>query len=242
MNLSAADIDAIVHRVLQQLQPPSAAAAAPELPTRVVKTAFGSDSAASPASLSVTITDRVITATVLEAAVTAGFVKSIQVPNSAIVTPAAKDWLKQRGVAIDRRTDASTSAASTASPTWLVLVSTMNTAAATALQMAGLSRVSTTGTALEAAAAAANSICRAEAPGVIVLTGTPDLVACRCNRQSACRAIAAVDAEQLIAAGQQWSPNIVAINPVRRGTMELRRLLQAVHGWNPAPDPRDAGV
>jgi hypothetical protein len=230
MNIDSSTIDRIVTGVLNQL-------------------AGGADGAASGVTAEapsrrgraekVTITESVVTAQVLLAHVDSD--GRIAIPDRAIVTPAAWDAARERGVEIVRtattaakRGDAMTvpakeqgKSAGVGLPQLLVVHST------DALERVWENirdgwRRELLGCPDDAAALAMSAICRGETSTVVILATQTHRAACLANRNEQVKSVAIRDAGDVRAARKQLRANVWCLDPVGRSWFELRTLLRTV--------------
>ncbi|MFN0051369.1 MAG: hypothetical protein ACKV0T_04215 [Planctomycetales bacterium] len=222
-------IDEIVERVLRELGSNREAA------RRAPAGAGGSapPSAISDATAAVSITAPVITGDLLEQS--ARGAARIRVSSRAILTPSARDFLRQRGVEVVRESPPTVPAAS---QRWQVMVthgSPQVTAALAGLRRDGIVfEQRLLGLPDEAASQATGALCRGEAAGVVVFTTEPELVACLANRQERVRGVSLRSLPTLDAVRRSANPNLLAIDPVGKSSFELRHWLQAI-GFRSSP-------
>lgn len=233
MNLNPQLIDEIVARVVEQLRTP----AAPPRPAPAA--ASNSPAATSPLVVNksvVRLSQHIITAEILETQ--ARGVPQIHIAPRAILTPSARDYLRQMRMECVRDSAAT---AHSSGPGWLLLISSPSASAAAALtplQTAGgrwEQRVS--GTAEEAARQATAALCRGEVTGVAVLSKAPEVVACLANRQERVRAAVVGCVPTVEAACRKIGANLIAIHPGKKGSFELRHMLQAFATAAPVAPP-----
>lgn len=220
MSTEVALIDEIVSRVLKELR--TSGAAAPSVP------------AAAPSPIEkapvgeVAITAAVITAELLVQSI--GSAKKVRVAPKAILTPSARDVIRQRGLEVLREVDGSSSKPIAAA--WRILVSKAGSQVDAALDAlhssgAGFDR-QLSGTTEEAVSAAVSALSRSEVKGIVVLTSSPELAACMANRSERVQAVALREVAVLGEIRRQFQPNVVAIDPTSKGAFELRQLLKMV--------------
>lgn len=215
-------IERIVKDVLEQLQSrsvalsPSPAQSTPARP-------------ASPAADTIGLTDVVITAAVLDKSPLKAGSRLVIAPK-AVVTPSARDWLRERKITFSRA--ASQSAAPlTTSAQWQLLVSTVTPTVRSLIDQVSRShrdwRRQLTGAAQDTAESVIRAISAAESQRVFVISSTAEAIACRVNRNSKVRAAVVATRDQLLAIEQSLSPNVIVVNPVAKSLMDLRHLVQA---------------
>jgi len=218
MSTEVALIDEIVSRVLKELR--TAEAVAPSASAAAAPTA-------KPTPGEVTIGAAVVTGELLEKSI--GGAKKVRIAPKAILTPSARDFIRQRGLEIVRETAPSAKAPAAA---WRVLISSAGPQVGSALDDLRSSGVGfdrqLTGTIEEAISAATSVLSRGEMKGIVVLTGSPELAACLANRCERIHAVALRDVTALSDIRRQFQPNLIAIDSVNKNTFELRQTLKAV--------------
>lgn len=241
MNVDAATIERMVREVLSQTQPsapvrPSSTAAS-NIPDKLLTVpSVGTPTQEKPAATNaVMIRDRIVTADLLQEHAKPG--SKIVIAKKAILTPAAQDYLRNSRITFERA-DASAAEASPSLARWKILVSgvtehTIRAVESVCHQRANVKR-EIVGSASESAVAAVSAISRAEVAGVIVVTTSPEVVACKANRQTAVRATAVTDLPSWSRVQTQLKPNVVCVSPQARSFMELQNLLNKVV-TGPAP-------
>lgn len=219
MNFTPEQVDLIVQRVVAELGP-GAVAPAPAFAERL-------DPAGEIASSNtVQIIDPVITQALLAEAVNGS--RQVRVSTKAILTPSARDFVKQQGISIIR----GAAAGKSLSPIrWQVIVTRSNpqiTAAVESLPQLGIAfDLRILGLPAEAAAQSISALCRGEAAQVVVLTDQPELVACLANRNDRVRAAAAASVAVVERVRISMQANLIAIDPASRNAHELKALLKA---------------
>lgn len=222
-------VDQIVANVLAQLQPAPPRPMV-EPPTPKVQPATVSRPQATE------LTAAVITADLLAATVRTGM--ALQIGRKSIVTPAARDWLHTNKVVWSRSGSVAPQSLVATEPTvkvvsvgkWQLVIQTV-TANVRALQDAFKRQsdgwdIELVGQPQEAALAAVRSISTAERDGVVVISESAEMIACRANRNARVRAAVIADRKQLELASQQLGVNLVCINPQGKTFIELRNLLR----------------
>jgi len=220
MSTEVALIDEIVSRVLKELR--TAGAAAPSVP------------AAAPAPIEkppvgeVAITAAVITAELLVQSL--GSAKKLRIAPRAILTPSARDVIRQRGLEVLREVAGPSSKSVAAS--WRILVSKAGPQVDSALDAlrsggVGFDR-QLSGTTDEAVSGSVSALSRNEVNGIVLLTTSPELAACLANRSERIQAVALRDVATVGEIRRQFQPNLVAIDPTNRSAFELRQLLKMV--------------
>lgn len=181
-----------------------------------------------------TITSRVVTGDLLEKTVNGA--RSILIGDRSILTPSARDFLRQQGITWDiaaKETDTHNVASR-----WLAVVVQSTPAVATMLEhhAADWKQLRAADTS-EAAGAAVSAICRADADGVVVLSQHPEAVACRANRNANVRAAVVGDILETKAAQQSIGANVLCCDPKQKPFFELRNLLKAMTAGPTQPPP-----
>jgi len=220
MNFTPEQVDLIVQRVMAQLGPGVVAASASP----------GSVGASSPILAAQVadpvVTDRVITGALLVEKVNGS--NQVRIAPEAILTPSARDFVKQRGIRIIRETAA---ARLSAVVRWQVIVTKANPNIAAALESLSQSGVAAdvklSALPAEAAAEASSALCRGEAAQVVVLTDQPELVACLANRNEKIRAAAAANVAAVNRVRVSMQANLIAIDPGSCNAHELKAVLKA---------------
>lgn len=213
MAANATLIDEIVTRVLRELGA-GTAAAAPSVPTEV----------AAPAEI--TMAANVITGETIRQS--AGTTRRIRVAARAILTPTARDFIRERGIEVVRAPAAARPVA--ASCQVIVTSAPPQVAAALAALRSGGFHLDERllGSAQEAADQSVSALSRGEAAIVVVLTGEPERVACLANRNGAVRGAPVRDGGMLAALRASFDPNLFTIDPAGRSQFDLRQLLKGV--------------
>lgn len=192
----------------------------------------------------VLVTEKVITAELLEK--TCGRSPRIVIGKNSLLTPSARDFLKQNRIDWTREAAASNSEVQSAAAKWKAIVVATTKNLANALDDAGKTAGAAwvrelAGCDVDAVDRAVSTICRAEASGVVVFTSHPDTVACRANRNSKVRGASVANAGEIRKVNKQMGANLICIDPASRSQMELNHLLReaaasgrpiAPKGWN----------
>lgn len=218
MNFTPEHVDLIVQRVVAQLGP-GAVAAAPVASTRPDPTGESASVAA------IQIADQVITQALLADTINGS--RQVRISLKAVLTPSARDFVKQQGIKIIRET----ASAKSSSIRWQVLVTRSDsqiTAALESLPQLGITfDLRLLGLPAEAAAQATNALCRGEAAQVVVITDQPELVACLANRNDRVRAAVVANAASVERVRNTMQANLIAIDPASRNVHELKAVLKA---------------
>lgn len=204
---------------------------------QVTQTA-GSGMAQTRNSSSVILSEKVITADLLVEKAKGQTV--IGVTAGAILTPSAKDYLREHKVEIQRATTASTKTKQ--GGTWRAIVLSRAGVVEQALtnieQQTGASwSQELAGSLDEAVQGAVSSLCRADAAGVVLFVSAAEKAACLANRNQKICAAAIQDVNHLRTVVSQMSPNLVCVNPEQKSFIELRNLMKAfVSAGTPHPE------
>jgi hypothetical protein len=213
MNFTPETVELIVQRVLEHLEAPGAGACDAGAPSK-------------PATEGFRVSAAVVTQALLAESVNG--VKTVRIGTKAIVTPSARDYLRQKGIEVIRE---SAAAPARTGRRVQIIVATAHphvSAAVEALEQSGIGcekRLS--GLPAEAATQAISAVCRGEAEKVVIFTAEPELVACLANRNAQIRAAAVADAAAVRRMQTALKPNVLAIDPSPRGVHELKTLLKA---------------
>lgn len=154
----------------------------------------------------------------------------VEVSSQAIVTPSARDWLKQNRIELTRRPDAETST-NNQKPDWLLVVQTTGAAVEIVLDDAGRSGApgSLRESASDAASAAKLAIAAVERGGkCVVFSAEPEIVACLANRNEKVRAAVVADAAAVDRVKSGLDGNAFVVDPTGRSFFELRNLLRRI--------------
>ena len=219
MNIDSATIDRIVAGVLNQL------------------TEGGERAQEDVTAGGAKLTADVVTAGVLLGAVNGQ--SRIVVSEKAIVTPAAWDTAKERGVEIVRsaglgdddssfKTSSKGPASEGAASPLLIIV--RNTEAVERIwdEMKTSWRRELLGCPDDAATLATSAVCRGDAEVIVILAEQTHRVACLANRNERIKAVAVNDSRDLRTIKQQLRANVWCLDPTERSWFELRRLLQVI--------------
>jgi len=207
-------IDRIVANVLEQLQPamPRAVAAV----------------TAETKSTAIELSRPVITADLLNEQVKPG--QAVCIGPKSLLTPSAKDWLRQHQVDWQR---GSTRGGDPSSPVMRgqLLLSAITPTARGAADIVFRSlphwQRQIVGDANEAAEAAVRALTAAECDRVLLTSSNADLVACLANRSRTVRAAVVTSAEHVRRLEACLSPNLWIVDPAGRSLMELRNIFRS---------------
>lgn len=215
MNVQGPLIDEIVRRVLSQLG--TERAPAPPAPAAVA--------AASTAPPLVSLDQAIVTQEVLEQSI--GSAIRVRISPRAIVTPSARDFIRQRRIEIVRDIAESKAAPRSRTRLFVTAASPHLAAALEGLRSGGIACERTIlGTAAEAAAESISALCRAEVDSAVIVCSEPELAACLANRNARVRAASLTALAALAAIRATLQPNLIAFNPAGKSQFELKQLLQ----------------
>ncbi len=237
MSFDAVTIERMVREVLNQIQPPASVREVPApiqktlltIPATPVAATKVATAPVAPTVQAVVLRERVVTADLLKENAQPGW--KVVIAKHAILTPAAQDYLKNYRIAFER-SDTSAAGTSVSTVRWKVLMSSVSDHAVRAVDAVCRQRNQVqkelVGNAAEAAGLAVSAINRADVAGVIVLTTTPELMACRANRSSFIRAAVVTDLTAWPKVEIQMRPNVVCLSPHGRGFMEIQNMVTKV--------------
>ncbi len=181
----------------------------------------------------VTLTEKVITGDLL--AEKAKEASQIIIPDKAILTPTAHDFLKVSKAQLIRASAAGpktgTVKTDSAITSWklITVTSTLAVARLSGELGAGWSR-EILGCPDDAASLAISAICRGESGGVVILSKQHFRAACRANRNDKVRAVPVTCPAEVKAAREQLRLNVIAIDPTHRSYFELKNTITAFTG------------
>lgn len=192
------------------------------------KTATGSVPALKPTDNSIELTEKVITADLL--AEKARGAASISVAAGSLLTPSAKDYLREFRISVNQTSASKAPAAKQGTP-WRAIVLNNSLAVENALstieQQTGVSWSRELSSSLEESVKEAiSSICRADATGVVLFVSAAEKAACLANRNEKVCAAAVQDVNHLRSVITQMNPNLICVNPEQKSFMELRNLMK----------------
>lgn len=181
-----------------------------------------------PESGAVELTDRVVTAEVLQTLPPG--VRAVVVPPQAIVTPAARDVAGLRGLRIERT--APTAGAPSAGNSTLrsLLIQVHHTAAVARLwdDLQATWRRELLGCPDDAARLAIAEVARGAAATVVILAEPAHRAACLANRHERVKAVAIHDTADVAVVRRQLRANVWCLNPLDKPWFELRRIFQSL--------------
>lgn len=156
----------------------------------------------------------------------------ITISPRAIVTPSAKDWLRQNKIGLTREAMLATASPSKTSDR-LVIVHSTNQVIDLVLEDAA--RLTNGGwkrknveTVDEAAKKVVGELRRESSRVIVVLTSEPEVAACLANRNEQVRAAVVADAAAVGRMKSRLDGNVFVIDPAERSFFELRNLLRRV--------------
>ncbi|MCC9609242.1 hypothetical protein LOC68_06205 [Blastopirellula sp. JC732] len=210
MQLSPEQIDRIVRLVVQQVRAleKSSAATTVQLAPSVEISTDGSE---------VALADRIVTIETLEGKI--GGAKSLVVSPQAIVTPAARDALRDRGVKLLRDSEAAKRAKKP------VEVLAFNANGVTSWRERGPVGVfiDLTSTVKQAALAAKQDKI------VILLTESPEAACCAANRDAEIRAASVDSIDALNRVLPQTAANVIAVDPGKIAREKIAEFIETIH-------------
>ncbi len=154
----------------------------------------------------------------------------VEVCSRAVVTPSARDWLKQNKVELSRGSAAKASSNNGKSD-WLLVVQTAGETVEAVLDDAGRSGAigSQRETASDAASAAKVAVAAVERGSkCVVFSAEPEIVACLVNRNEKVRAAVVADAATVDRVKAGLDGNAFVVDPTGRSFFELRNLLRRI--------------
>jgi hypothetical protein len=214
--LSAIDIEDIVRAVLRQLQVESYQSAAAPAANRTLE-----------------LTDKLVTLATLENRL--ANIDRLALGAGAVVTPAALDELRSRGIEVVRT---AATASTTARTTLTISVAEVASGAcdvpgliaAMAKSGVAVERIAETG--LTSVTAELADLAAKSGRPVVLLTSRPATAVCIANRRRGVRAVGGREARGVLESIQEVAANFVAIDPASLSAFELRRLIgEFVVSW-----------
>ncbi|QDU08095.1 hypothetical protein [Gimesia aquarii] len=185
---------------------------------------------------SMVLTEKVITADLL-AEKTKGQT-AIGIAAGSLLTPSAKDYLREFQVSVHRPTSVVSPSKGQGAP-WRAIVLSHSVAVENALAKIEQQTNSRWSQELsssleEAVKETISSICRADATGVVLFAEAAEKAACLANRNQKIRAAAVQDVNHLRTVITQMNPNLICVNPEQKSFIELRNLVKTfVNAGNP---------
>lgn len=178
---------------------------------------------------SVVLSEKVITADLL--AEKAKGHAAIGIAAGSLLTPSAKDYLREFKVSVHRATTATTPSITGQGSPWRAIILSNSTAVENALttieQQTGVRWSQELSSSLEESVKeAVSSLCRADATGVVLFAAAAEKAACLANRNQKVCAAAIQNVNHLRTVITQMSPNLICVNPEQKSFMELRNLMK----------------
>ena len=220
MKIDEAMIERIVGDVLRRLGTPSGDARADATFSRVPP------GHASPESI--VLSERIITADLLAERVNGAAV--VAVGARSLVTPAAQDFLRDRGLTLRRSESKATSRDESKSTLAPLLVVVRNTPAVDRLwqDLQSTWKRELLGCPDDAAKLAISAITRGEAVQVVILAEQTHRAACLANRDDKVKAVAIQDAGDVRTARKQLRVNTWSLNPTNLTWFVLKNVIRAM--------------
>ncbi len=205
----------------------SGSVAAVPAPVNLPPSAFGPQ--ATVVTAEVTITERIITAEVLEKQLHGA--RIVRVSAKALLTPSAHDVVRSRRLEVVRES-ADPKTKSVPRGRWILVAAQptpeLTGAIATWQASGALVDQRLAGDPADAATQAISAICRGEADNVFILSAAPEWVACLASRNEKVRAAAIADVGAILRLNESFRPNVVAFDGSKRGSFELTGLFKAL--------------
>jgi len=214
MTLSEVDIDRLVREVLSQVAQPETA---------------------KPAAGTVSFGDRVISVELLRDRLTDA--RTIQVRPGAIITPAARDYLRERNIEVTSQAD-QPSAAGSPNMIFAAAAERFDLAALIPL-LAGAAaeaEIVPTGAFMAVVKQTMERITSGDRRGVLFTEQTAAAV-CVANRNRSVRAVQAGGCEEVREAAAAVGANLLVIDPRGRSQFEMARMIKEFHAAGPADCP-----
>lgn len=188
----------------------------------------GSVPSVTASDASVVLSEKVITADLL--AKKAKGQSAIGIMAGSILTPSAKDYLREFHVNVHRPTSVGSSRKQQGTP-WRAIVLSNSAAvenALTTIEQQTNSRWSQelSSSLEEAVKDAISSLCRADAAGIVLFAEAAEKAACLANRNQKIRAAAIGDVNHLRTVIAQMNPNLICVNPEKKSFIELRNIVK----------------
>jgi hypothetical protein len=222
VKIDEAMIERIVGDVLKQLGAPSGDARA--------DATFGRVPAGRTPSVpdSAVLSDRVITADLLAERVNGAAVVTVGL--NSLVTPAAHDFLRARGLTLRRAQDKPNSNHEPMAPLPPLLIVVRSTPAVDRLwqDLQATWKRELLGCPDHAAKLAISAITRGEASPVVILAEQTHRATCLANRNEKVKAVAVAEVSCVMAVRKQLRANVWCIDPSHRNWFELRRIASEV--------------
>ncbi len=154
---------------------------------------------------------------------------TIQLAHGAVITPAARDYLKQRGITISRGTADGPRQAPARAHALVLGVAEAKYDPAIVVSHLRKRAIHVEQLARTGLASAVQEMCDAIALGGqrgLLLTAETTATVCMTNRRRGVRAAAANDSAAADAAMQSIAANLLVIDPLKAGTFQLQRMAE----------------
>lgn len=243
MKAETLDIDAIVREVLAQLAAaaPSRSSSAPATNSSASSSLNSSPSSATtpPVASNMAVNDAVVTVAVLEARANAT-TRTVTVGPRAVVTPAARDWLRAKAIELSRSVASAPAAAKPAAigKVYLHATSALGTSRSWTRRIleAGWELESLVPCAVVQAAAELSAVLGPRQRLGVLLTHDVAAAVCLANRHANVRAALAASVEEVRSAVAQIHANLLVVEP-RLGDFAVRRIVQEFLRTGPRDAP-----
>lgn len=150
----------------------------------------------------------------------------------AIITPSAKDFLRENR--IGWKHESRSSVKTTSHSAWKVFVVTPSEQVENLLKEIQKGNqgieVKLSSDMNEAVSEAVSGICRADFDSGVILTDSPEEAACLSNRQEKVKAVSVSSIENTKRIRENWEPNLYCLMPAGSSYFELRNLLRTITG------------
>jgi hypothetical protein len=242
--IDSSTIDRIVANVLQQLGTNGSAALHQEISPAANLTLFSRDPQGSAPSTNgrITLDERVITGELLAERVNGA--AAVGIGPQAILTPSAHDFIRERGLRIDRVSKPAAQAPPTASPgpasgaanqpstinhkPLLVVVRNSDAASRLWTDLQATWTRELLGCPDDAAGLAIRELARGAVQTVVILAEQTHRAACLANRSPAVKAVAVHNPGDVAQVRRQLRANVWCIDPTSRNWFELRNLFNSI--------------
>ncbi|TWU09310.1 hypothetical protein CA54_45500 [Symmachiella macrocystis] len=176
------------------------------------------------------LSDAIITADLLKEQINGD--RRFQISAQAILTPSARDLIREQGLTWTRVTAAST----VTSATFLAAVVTAGPQVMRAMeQLGGDWKLELQESPASAARLAVSAVSRGEYAGVAIVSGQPRLAACLANRSPKIRATVVSHSEDVATTMNEMGANVIALDPANIGMFAMKTLLQRFSKQKPHP-------
>ncbi len=220
MNIDQAMIERIVGDVLKQIGAPGDSARSAGTRLNVASGGASSES--------LVLSERIITADLLADRVNGAAV--VTVGPKSLVTPAAQDFLRDRGLTLRRSESKPASRSESKSTLAPLLIVVRNTPAVDRLgqDLQSTWKRELLGCPDDAAKLAISSLTRGEASTVVILAEQTHRAACLANRTEKVKAVAILCAGDVRTARNQVRVNTWCLNPTNLTWFELKNVIRAI--------------